>query len=115
MDANTENALAHLKEHADYVRILGSYPQKSRLVGPVLEAAEELKKTVVELKDISGRTLPSDEGDLQPLNIGLVGFGDMGQHLASRMKQKHRVSCMDELDKVRKGKQLLSEHSDPRN
>ena len=101
LDANTENALAHLKEHADYVRVLGSYPQKSRLVGPVLEAVEALKTIVVDPNEIGLLKLPSDEEDVAPLNIGFIGFGTFGQFLAARMKQHHRVSCMDEVDKVR--------------
>jgi prephenate dehydratase len=101
LDANTENALSHLKEHADYVRILGSYPQKSRLVGPVLRASEELKATVIDPREASLLKLPSDEEDVAPLNIGIIGFGSFGQDLAARMKQHHRVSCMDEADKVR--------------
>ena len=100
LDSNTENALSHLREQADYVRILGSYPQKSRLVGPVLEAVEELKNKVVDPRDISLLKLPSDEKDTAPLKIGIIGFGNFGQFLAARMKVHHKVSCMDEMDKV---------------
>lgn len=100
LDANTENALSHLREHADYVRILGSYPQKSRLVGPVLEAAEELKVKVVDPREVSLLKLPSDEKSTAPLQIGIIGFGNFGQFLAARMKQHHKVSCLDEMDKV---------------
>jgi hypothetical protein len=108
LDANTENALAHLREQADYVRILGSYPQKSRLVGPVAEAAEELKAMVVmDTKEISLATLPSDAGNLKPLNIGIVGFGNFGQFLATRMTQYHKVSCIDQMDKVRQHAHVL--------
>jgi prephenate dehydratase len=102
LDANTENALSHLREQADYVRILGSYPAKSRLVGPVLEAAEELKTEAMDPNELSLSTLPSDEEDVKPLNIGIIGFGSFGQFLAARMTQKHKVSCMDEVDKVRR-------------
>lgn len=102
LDVNTENALANLREFTDYVRVLGSYPRQSRLVGPVATAAEELKATVVEdPKDISLVKLPSDSDEIQPLNIGIVGFGSFGKFLASRMvQQHHRVSCMDIVDKV---------------
>ena len=102
LDANTENALSHLREQADYVRILGSYPAKSRLVGPVLDAAEELKTEAMDPNELSLSTLPSDEEDVKPLNIGIIGFGSFGQFLAARMTQKHKVSCMDEVDKVRR-------------
>jgi hypothetical protein len=108
LDANTENALAHLREQADYVRILGSYPQKSRVVGPVAEAVEELKaKGVMDPTEISLATLPSDSENLQPLNIGIVGFGNFGQFLATRMTQYHQVSCIDQMDKVRQQARML--------
>jgi len=109
LDANTENALSHLREHADYVRILGSYPQKSQLVGPVLEAAEELKTRMVDAQDISLMKLPSDEKSVKPLKIGIIGFGNFGQFLATRMKLQHHTSCMDFVDRVRTGKKGNSE------
>jgi prephenate dehydratase len=100
LDHNTENALAHLKEQADYVRILGSYPQKSRLVGPIAAAVEELKTVEMDPREVSLLALPSDSKDTMPLNIGLLGFGTFGQFLASRLSQSHKVSCLDKLDKV---------------
>ena len=103
LDPNTEHALAHLREQAEYVRILGSYPQKSRLVGPVAEAVEELKaNSVADRSQISLVSLPSDSEEIKPLNIGIIGFGSFGQFLATRMVGQHRVSCMDQMDKVRK-------------
>lgn len=92
--------MSHLREQADFIRILGSYPTKSRLVGPVKEAAEETKNLVVDPKDVSLATLPSDSEETKPLNIGIVGFGTFGQFLAQRMSQKHRVACIDKVDKV---------------
>lgn len=100
-DANTDNALTHLKEQADFVRVLGSYPTKSRLVGPVAEASEELlTRPEMDQSQVSLVSLPSDTEEARPLNIGIVGFGASGQFLAERMKQEHRVSCMDQIDKV---------------
>lgn len=82
--------------------MLGSYPQKSRLVGPVADASEELKHLhVADMDELSLRTLPSEEEDVQPLKIGIIGYGAFGQFLSKRLSMKHRVSCMDPLDKVR--------------
>lgn len=100
LDENTQNALAHLREQADFMRILGSYPQKSRLVGPVKNAVEQLKHMVVDPDEVSLLSLPSDEQDAKPMNIGIVGFDQFGQYIAKRLTQKHRVSCMDRVDKV---------------
>ncbi|KAL3921710.1 MAG: hypothetical protein SGILL_002603 [Bacillariaceae sp.] len=101
LSSNSENALANLREFTDYVRILGSYPRGSRLVGPVATAVEELKTSVVkDPKDISLMELPSDSDDgSTPLNIGILGFGDFGQFLAAQMSQRNHVSCLDRLDK----------------
>lgn len=99
LDPKTQNALAHLREQADYVRILGSYPQKSRLVGPVADAVERLKHVSVEPQQRSLTTLPSDSKERKPLRIGIVGFDAFGQCLAQKLAQKHQVSCMDPGDK----------------
>ncbi|KAL3912466.1 MAG: hypothetical protein SGARI_001140, partial [Bacillariaceae sp.] len=64
LSSNSENALANLREFTDYVRILGSYPRRSRLVGPVAAAVEELKTIVVNNpQDVSLMELPSDLDD----------------------------------------------------
>lgn len=99
LDPITQNALAHLREQADYVRILGSYPQKSRLVGPVADAVERLKHVTVDPATISISTLPSDKEDSKPLRIGIVGFDSFGQFLAQKLARKHQVSCLDRGDK----------------
>eukprot|EP00550_Attheya_septentrionalis_P003837 CAMPEP_0198283940 /NCGR_PEP_ID=MMETSP1449-20131203/3526_1 /TAXON_ID=420275 /ORGANISM="Attheya septentrionalis, Strain CCMP2084" /LENGTH=740 /DNA_ID=CAMNT_0043980843 /DNA_START=197 /DNA_END=2419 /DNA_ORIENTATION=+ len=100
LSENAQNALHHLREQADFLRVLGSYPQKSRLVGPVADASEELKHLHVADRDaLSLRTLPSEEEDVQPLKIGIIGYGAFGQFLSKRLSMKHRVSCMDPLDK----------------
>ena len=113
LSSNSENALSNLREFTDFVRILGSYPRKSQLVGPVKIAAEEAK--IQRQKDDTEKALVgSDAVDVDgngdsanhylngsPLNIGLVGFGTFGQVLATRMvEDNHRVSCLDINDKV---------------
>jgi prephenate dehydratase/prephenate dehydrogenase len=94
LDENTQNALAHLREQADFVRILGSYPQKSRLVGPVAQDVDRMRHMMVDAKDLS---ILSDENsqDVQPLTIGIVGFDGFGQLLAAKLSAKHHISCID--------------------
>eukprot|EP00751_Fragilariopsis_kerguelensis_P011613 CAMPEP_0170765012 /NCGR_PEP_ID=MMETSP0733-20121128/4354_1 /TAXON_ID=186038 /ORGANISM="Fragilariopsis kerguelensis, Strain L26-C5" /LENGTH=904 /DNA_ID=CAMNT_0011105787 /DNA_START=319 /DNA_END=3033 /DNA_ORIENTATION=- len=134
LSRNSENALANLREFTDFVRILGSYPRKSRLVGPVAQAAEEMK--LKRLNDIdytlrltsqsSSSLMGTDNnknGDDEDneanggdnndntssslLKIGLVGFGSYGQVFARQMiQQKHRVSCLDKEDKSEEAEQL---------
>jgi prephenate dehydratase len=100
LDENTQNALAHLREQADFMRILGSYPQKSRLVGPVATEVEKLKQLVV--TDPSETSLQSSifASEAPPLNIGIVGFNELGHQLARGFLKSHRVSCLDQADKV---------------
>lgn len=104
LSSNSENALANLREFTDFVRILGSYPRKSRLVGPVSVAAEEIKIQRVrdETEEGLGEVMSGEYVDTDsPLNIGLVGFGSFGQVLATRMlEENHRVSCLETNDKV---------------
>jgi prephenate dehydratase len=101
LDENTQNALAHLREQATYVRVLGSYPQKSRLVGPVAEEVETIKRMTVDPKGTSLLGLASDSDGTKPLKIGIIGFDGFGQFLAQRLTRTHRVTCMDRQDKVR--------------
>jgi prephenate dehydrogenase len=97
-----------LREQAEFVRILGSYPQKSRLVGPVAAEVEELKN--MHIDPVSLDTLPSDiEGD-RSLNIGIIGYGSLGQFLARRFVKKHKVSCLDQLDKSTEARKLGVEY-----
>jgi hypothetical protein len=104
LDERVQNALHHLREQSDYCRILGSYPAKSRLVGPVAEAVEALnaanagKSTSSE--DLRMKSLPSDEEDARQLNIGFIGYGSFGQYLSKNMPAQHKLRCIDPLDKV---------------
>jgi prephenate dehydratase len=101
LDENTQNALAHLREQADFMRILGSFPRKSRLVGPVKEAADRMKHMALDMKKNPELfSLSSDQEEQQSLRIGIVGFGSLGQSLAKRMVAKHHVVCLDKEDRV---------------
>jgi len=105
---NTQNALSHLREQADFVRILGSYPQTSRLVGPVADEVEELKNMAVD--PVSLDSLPSDIEGHQALNIGIIGFGTFGQGLAKRFTKQHKVACIDQDDKSTAARKLGVDH-----
>lgn len=100
LDENAQNALHHLKEQAEFCRILGSYPQKSKLVGPVHNAVEEAKLYTVENRDqVTQMKLPSDDGYMK-LNVGIMGYGVYGQFLGRKFAERHTVRCIDSLDKV---------------
>jgi prephenate dehydratase len=103
LDENAQNALHHLNEQAEFCRILGSYPQKSKLVGPVKEEVEESKKFKVKSRDdVTMLSLPSDDdanGGLV-LNVGIIGFGGFGEFLGKKFAETHNVRCIDHMDKV---------------
>ncbi|KAL7506345.1 hypothetical protein ACHAXN_003627 [Cyclotella atomus] len=103
LDERVQNALHHLREQSDYCRILGSYPAKSRLVGPVAEAVEALNLAnagkASSGEDLRLKSLPSDVEDARQLNIGFVGYGSFGQYLSKKMSANHKLRCIDPLDK----------------
>ena len=112
LDEAAQNALAHLREQSDFVRVLGSYPQKSKLVGPVAHQVERLRQMAVPdtaaaaIADslLGGRNSHGRGNDadsaVKPLRIGIVGFDHFGQFLAQRLALKHQVSCLDKADRV---------------
>jgi prephenate dehydratase len=100
LDDQAQNALHHLREQAEFCKILGSYPQKSKLVGPVHDEVEDSKLFKVESRDdVVMKKLPSDDGGLK-LNIGIIGFGAFGQFLGRKFAEDHKVRCLDSNDKV---------------
>jgi prephenate dehydratase/prephenate dehydrogenase len=99
LDEDALNAMHHLQEQSDFCRVLGSYPQKSRLVGPVFDAAEDLKHQNLPLDQVSLTHLASDKEELQKLRIGIVGFGTLGQFLTKKFGKRHDISCTDVVDK----------------
>lgn len=101
LEENTQNAISHLREQADFLRILGSYPQRSKLVGPIANAVERLKNVHLDPEKSSIAKLYSDAADTKPLNIGIIGFGTRGQVLARRLVKNNCVRCIDKVNKVR--------------
>jgi len=101
LDPNAQNALHHLKEQSEFCRILGCYPQKSKLVGEVHDAVEGLKHITTRREDVTLLTLPSDKNTHCTLNIGILGYGAFGQFLGRKFAQdNHNVRCIDPLDKA---------------
>ncbi|KAL3798374.1 hypothetical protein HJC23_005027 [Cyclotella cryptica] len=109
LDERVQNALHHLREQSDYCRILGSYPAKSRLVGPVAEAVEALKAAnagkSISSEELRLKSLPSDEEDTRQLNIGFVGYGSFGQYLSKKMSAQHKLRCVDPFDKSKEAEE----------
>ncbi|CAN0411387.1 unnamed protein product, partial [Discosporangium mesarthrocarpum] len=47
LDDAAQSAMAHLRELTPFARLLGSYPRKSKLVGPVCDTLEVLARQQV--------------------------------------------------------------------
>lgn len=102
LDSNTQNALAHLREQADFVRVLGSYPQKSRLVGPVKDVVDRIRHLPA---PPLAKLPPTQAADA--LTIGIIGIDDqhqIGQSMAKLLiDKKQKVVCTDmKADRVRR-------------
>jgi len=107
-DDRTQNALHHLREQSEYVRILGSYPKGSELIGPVKATLNALSKVPVttEYPAVSvpsiGRNTPTEK----PLKIGIIGFGKFGQFLAKTFVKKHQVYAANKNDMSNAAKEI---------
>ncbi|KAL7537121.1 hypothetical protein ACHAWF_005667 [Thalassiosira exigua] len=108
LDEGVQNALHHLREQSDYCRVLGSYPAKSRLVGPVAEAVEALNAANAGKEhgmDLRLKSLPSDEEGARRLSVGFVGYGAFGQYLSRQLASQHDLRCIDPVDKSKEAKE----------
>ena len=107
LEDRTQNALHHLREQSDFVRVLGSYPKSSQLVGPVKSAVDSLAKVPV------SPDLPSSPAVQQhaatkkdPLRIGIVGFGKFGQFLAKAFSKNNDVYVISKSDNSAMAKEI---------
>jgi len=109
-DDNAQNALLHLKELSDYVRVLGSFPRGSRLIGDVrnqVEGLEVLPLSAQAQRAAAWRRQPSrKKSSSRRLKIGIIGFGKFGQFLAKTFAQSHDVFCVDKDDMSAAAKDL---------
>ena len=89
LDDRAQNALMHLREQAQFVRVLGSYPRNSQLIGPIKKYLEVLGNLPVttEFPSISVFSAPKKT----PLRVGIIGFGKFGQFLAKTFAKEHNV------------------------
>jgi lactate dehydrogenase-like 2-hydroxyacid dehydrogenase len=90
------------REQSKFVRVLGSYPSDSQLVGPVKDALVALKESKRDERARASALSEDSElvGTAPPkLSIGLIGFGKVGRHLAETLV-KHAEVCAIDNDEV---------------
>ena len=106
LEDRTQNALHHLREQSDFVRVLGSYPKSSQLVGPVKSAVESLAKVPVTPDLPSSPAVHRQAPTKDPLRIGIVGFGKFGQFLAKTFSKNNEVCVISKSDNSAVAKEM---------
>ena len=97
-DDRTQYALMHLKEQSDYVRVLGSYPKGSQLIGPIKAELARLDRIPITTEYPSSPVSISKSNKPAPLRIGIIGFGKFGQFLARTFVKNHKVFATNKND-----------------
>ena len=101
LDEPARNALLQLEEQSQFVRVLGSFPIRGQLLGPIRESLDLLAKE----NDMEGirSPLPLPPMPEAPtrLKIGVVGFGKFGQFLTKTFTKHHDVFVTSREDQVR--------------
>ncbi|GMF58627.1 unnamed protein product [Phytophthora fragariaefolia] len=88
-DDNIINALRHLREFCKFVRVLGSYPTKGKLLGEVRKTLEAVG--AYQANPVTASPAIAPQPKAVRLNIGIYGFGNFGQFLAKTMAKGHDV------------------------
>jgi len=101
-----QSAISHLKEQAAFVRVLGSYPKGSKLVGPVKKAIDAFSAQQTPIQGVTLSSTDSSETSFPRLKIGIVGFGKFGQFLSSTLSKYHDIVAMDHADKEKEARDL---------
>ena len=96
LDDRTQNALMHLREQSEYVRVLGSFPKGGQLVGPIKTELQRLDRIPITTEFPSSPLIQRTKVD--PLKIGIIGFGKFGQFLAKTFVKNHEVYCSNKND-----------------
>lgn len=108
-DDRAQNALLHLREQSQFVRVLGSFPRNGQLVGPIKAHLENLAKVPI-TTEYPSAPLPLPKAATAPLKIGIIGFGKFGQFLARTFVQNNHVYCVSKEDKSAVAKELGCEY-----
>lgn len=101
-DERIVNALRHLREFCKFVRVLGSFPTKGKLLGDTRRALEAVGAFQT---SASPATVPQPAPRTR-LTIGIYGFGNFGQFLAKTMAKHHNVRATSRTDYTVEATQL---------
>lgn len=96
-DESIVNALRHLREFCKFVRVLGSFPTKGKLLGDARKTLEAVGAFQSNSATLSPAAAPQ-QTPRQRLKIGVYGFGNFGQFLAKTMSKFHQVRATSRTD-----------------
>uniref|UniRef100_K3X935 Prephenate dehydratase domain-containing protein n=1 Tax=Globisporangium ultimum (strain ATCC 200006 / CBS 805.95 / DAOM BR144) TaxID=431595 RepID=K3X935_GLOUD len=96
-DESIVNALRHLREFCKFVRVLGSFPTKGKLLGDARKTLEAVGAFQTSSVAMSPATSPQQTPRVR-LKIGVYGFGNFGQFLAKTMAKFHQVRATSRTD-----------------
>jgi aspartate/methionine/tyrosine aminotransferase/prephenate dehydratase/prephenate dehydrogenase len=96
-DESIVNALRHLREFCKFVRVLGSFPTKGKLLGDARKTLEAVGAFQSNSVTLSPATAPQQTPRVR-LKIGVYGFGNFGQFLAKTMSKFHQVRATSRTD-----------------
>lgn len=99
-DDRTQNALLHLQEQSDYVRVLGSYPRGGVLLGPISSTLDAIRKSPLSRSEYIAPNTGNAAviSKKSPLKVGVIGFGKFGQFLAKTFIKHHHVYSVNKAD-----------------
>lgn len=94
IEPNAQAAIFQLKEQSEFVRVLGSYPSNSQLIGPIVDSLNTLEA----LQPVPVSKVP--EPEKRRLQIGIIGFGRFGQFLAKTFVKHANIIAIDKDDQT---------------
>ena len=106
LDDRTQNALMHLREQSDYVRVLGSFPKGSKLIGPIQSTLAALSNIPVTTEFPSIVLTNSNKPLKKKLKIAVIGFGNFGQFIAKTFVKDHIVYGVAQSDQSTAAKEI---------
>jgi hypothetical protein len=106
LDDRTQNALMHLREQSDYVRVLGSFPKGSKLIGPIQSTLAALSNIPVTTEFPSIVLTNVNKPLKKKLKIAVIGFGNFGQFIAKTFVKDHIVYGVAQSDQSTAAKEI---------
>ena len=87
------------------MRVLGSFPKGSKLIGPIQSTLAALSNIPV-TTEYPSNVLTSNKPKKKKLKIAVIGFGKFGQFIAKTFVKNHFVYCVAQSDRSAEAKEI---------